>query len=317
MQVHDYVEISSTRANPHIDPSLHIWGWEVPIYLFLGGLVAGLMLLNAYAVLARREEELPASSRVFPLLGVPLLGLGLGALFLDLEYKLHVFRFYLTFEPTSPMSWGSWILLAVFATSGLVGLSAYVKSSLPLAQGLGANGLVKGLVGVADRNARSLAVASAVLGVALGIYTGVLLSNFAARPLWNSGLLGVLFLVSGVSTGAAFGALLSRSQHERHLLLRFDLVLLGVELVLLALWLVGLVSGGEAARQSAALVLGGPYSAVFWSLVVAVGLALPILLEVQALRGRWRATLVAPALVLVGGLSLRFIMVYAGQHIGY
>ena len=35
-------------------------------------------------------------------------------LFLDLEYKLHVFRFYTSFEPTSPMSWGAWILVLIY-----------------------------------------------------------------------------------------------------------------------------------------------------------------------------------------------------------
>jgi hypothetical protein len=32
-------ELTITRDNPMIDPSLHIWGGEVAIYLFLGGLV--------------------------------------------------------------------------------------------------------------------------------------------------------------------------------------------------------------------------------------------------------------------------------------
>lgn len=29
--------IISGRMNPEIDPILHIWGWEIPLYLFLGG----------------------------------------------------------------------------------------------------------------------------------------------------------------------------------------------------------------------------------------------------------------------------------------
>jgi len=317
MQAHEYAEVTSTRANPHIDPVLHIWGWEVPVYLFLGGLVAGMLVINAYAVLSRREKEMPAAAKLFPMLGIPLLGIGLGALFLDLEYKLHVFRFYTTFEPTSPMSWGSWILLVVFGTSGLVALSAYVKSSWPLASFTKGLPMVKTLESFADRHARGLAIANAVLGVSLGIYTGILLSNFAARPFWNSGLLGPLFLVSGVSTGAALGAILSSAEGERHMLLRLDLMLMTTELVLIGLWVISMVSGGEASRASAELILGGPYAAAFWSLVVVVGLIVPITLELMSMRGRWRLTIVGPALVLVGGLSLRFVMVIAGQHIGY
>ena len=32
------LEITSTRANPMIDPAMHVWGWEIPVYLFLGGI---------------------------------------------------------------------------------------------------------------------------------------------------------------------------------------------------------------------------------------------------------------------------------------
>ena len=35
-------ETTTTRVNALIDPHLHIWHYEVPVYLFLGGLVAAL-----------------------------------------------------------------------------------------------------------------------------------------------------------------------------------------------------------------------------------------------------------------------------------
>lgn len=36
-------EITTTRHNHLIDPSLQIWNWEIPVSLFLGGMVAGMM----------------------------------------------------------------------------------------------------------------------------------------------------------------------------------------------------------------------------------------------------------------------------------
>ena len=108
MQRTTYVELESTRLNPHIDPTLHVWGWEVPVYLFLGGLAAGLLILGALAVLTRRHAERPAAMSWMPLLVVPLLMAGLGALFLDLEYKVHVWRFYTTFQVTSPNTNITW-----------------------------------------------------------------------------------------------------------------------------------------------------------------------------------------------------------------
>ena len=46
-------EIEVNRASNMIDPSLTIWGWEIPVYLFLGGVTAGIMIL---APLVRRRS---------------------------------------------------------------------------------------------------------------------------------------------------------------------------------------------------------------------------------------------------------------------
>ncbi len=309
----EVIEFTSTRANGHVDPALQVWGWEVPVYLFLGGLVAGLLILNALVVLLDRQERMPASANLAPMLTLPLLGLGLGALFLDLEYKLHVLQFYTTLRLASPMSWGSWVLLLVSLSGGLAGLAALARrrrfpgsiwSRLPLVSRLAAFG---------QRNLKPLARLNLAVGLVLGIYTGVLLSSFAARPLWNSALLGPLCLVSGVSTGIALAALLSREAAERHVLVRIDLLLILVEAAVVALWLLGLGCAGEAGRQAAGLVLGGQYTAVFWLLFITVGLVVPFLLEFMALRRRWAETLVAPSLVLLGGLVFRFLLVDAGQ----
>ena len=37
----------TARDNPIVDPVMHIWGWEISIYLFLGGLTAGVMFFSA------------------------------------------------------------------------------------------------------------------------------------------------------------------------------------------------------------------------------------------------------------------------------
>jgi hypothetical protein len=34
---------ATARANAGADPVLHIWGWEVSGYLFLGGLTTGIL----------------------------------------------------------------------------------------------------------------------------------------------------------------------------------------------------------------------------------------------------------------------------------
>ena len=52
------LEFNSTRHNPLIDPHLAVWSWEIPLYLFVGGIVAGMMVLGGLAMqrTARGED---------------------------------------------------------------------------------------------------------------------------------------------------------------------------------------------------------------------------------------------------------------------
>ena len=51
------LEITTTRHNHMIDPILSVWGWEIPVYLFLGGMVAGMMLISGYFLFKGRYKE--------------------------------------------------------------------------------------------------------------------------------------------------------------------------------------------------------------------------------------------------------------------
>lgn len=289
------LELVHTRHNPLVDPALAVWGWEISLYLFLGGLVAGLMVLSGSLMLGRRPPTRIAI--VVPLLGLVLLTGGMLALFLDLEHKLSVWRVYTTFQPRSPMSWGSWILVLVYpvlAGSIIVGLRPRVVTRWPWAL-------------------RAIAFANVVLGAGLGLYTGVLLGTLSARPLWNSAVLGPLFLVSGLSTAAAVVHAISRSHEERATIARADTMFLVAELVILVLFVIGLATGAQPQREAAALVLGGSYTAVFWVLVVGLGLVVPLILQSLALAHRIAHSPAAPVLVIIGGLILRFVIVSAGQ----
>lgn len=291
----------------------HAWGWEIAVYLFLGGFTAGLLVLSG---LARRRGPRPAgppsgalASSGPSMLGLATISLGMLALFLDLAHKPYVWRLYLTVQPRSPMSWGAWILLLVYPV-----LLAGVALAPPraLVTRIPAAGRLARWADDA-RVQRGLGLASIIAGVALGVYTGVLLSALGARPLWSSGLLGPLFLVSGLSTGAAFAHLSSPVAAERDQLARLDNTLIAVELGLIALYLIGLAAGSEAQAAAARLVLGGPYTAVFWVGVVALGLLAPLAIQTLSVARRIAHTPIAPVLVLFGGLVLRFVLVFAGQ----
>lgn len=313
----EFIETVTTRSNPHIDPSLHIWGWEITVYLFLGGLVAGILIL--VSLLQLKSGEIPRSRAIrhMPLVGLGLLSLGMGALFLDLEHKAFVWRFYLAIKAGSPMSWGSWILLVIYPAGLLLwGLSmaanerAWILREVPdrLFQPL------QKLFEFIEEKRRPILIGNIVSGVALGIYTGLLLGTMSARLQWNTAVLGPLFLASGISTGAAFLLLFRPDEEERATLIRWDLWAIGFEGLFIVLMLLGFATSGEPGQFAAHNLLGGPYTAAFWSLVVVMGLVVPVLMELLEMRQHLPVTLLVPVFILAGGLALRAILLLAGQE---
>ncbi len=306
-------ELDLSRHSPLLDPHLHVWGWEVPVYLFLGGMAAGAMML--LPLLAHRAG--PASRWVRRLgFAVPVLvSVGMGALFLDLSHKLHVYRFYLAFRWTSPMSWGAWILLLVYPVSLLWAVAALDdEEAAALAVRAGPLGrLVTAGRTLALAHLARLRWASLLTGLGLGVYTGILLSALGARALWASPVLGPLFLASGVSAGAALLALFPLEAVERRWLHAAHNKAMAAEAVLLGLFALGHATGGAAGREALGSLVRGSYAGAFWALVIGCGLGLPLLVEDAEARLKVRHTALAPALVLVGGLALRWVVVAAGQ----
>lgn len=302
--------ITSGRNMHLFDPQLTVWGWEIPVYLFLGGLVSGILFFSTFYHLRGKTEEMPTVVRVTPLFAPILLGLGLFALFLDLEYKLHVFRFYTNIRLESPMSWGSWTLAVIFPLS-VIWAALHIDKVFPNWRWPFV--WMETALAFFKKNARVVAWLLILYSALLGMYTGILLSAFNARPFWNSAILGPLFLVSGLSTGLALNLLLSRSEKEKHVLGRIDIMAISVELFLIIHLFMGFLSSTQVHIDAAKLFLGGPYTAGFWVFVVALGLVLPALIELLELRGKISLTRIPALLVLSGGLLLRFIVVEAGQ----
>jgi formate-dependent nitrite reductase membrane component NrfD len=305
----------TAHQNPKIDPVMQVWTWEISVYLFLGGLTAGIMFFSALMLLLRKDQEAPFSVNGLALLGPIVLSLGMTTLFLDLEFKWHVHRFYMAFVPTSPMSYGAWILLLVYPVMVLQVLSTLREGYPVLAAPVDRFGLGRFVLDTARRLRRAIAWLAIPLAVALGIYTGILLSAFSARPFWNTGLLGPLFLVSGLSTGAALTGLIARQHTERILFTQIDIGLIVAELGLVALLLVNMATGARPQIEAVRHLMGGDYTIAFWGVFVTIGLLVPLVLDYFEVKGVGRRLAVlAPVLVLLGGYALRAIAVNLGQE---
>lgn len=300
------IELDHAVLNGH----LHLWGYEVAIYLFLGGLAAGLLVFAAAVELTGRRETYAPAIRVAALAAPALVAVGLLFLWLDLGSTWSPYWLYTTLRPASPMSWGAWVLLAVLVTSGL--------AALPFLPHLPARvaAPVERLAARAVAWRRGLATANLGLGIVLGIYTGVLLGTMVARPALNSALLGPLFLASGLSAAVALLLLAAPRGPSAPVLTRAEATVQSAELVLLGLYLIGLWTSWAAARSAAATLTTGAYAWPFWGLAVACGVIAPLAIsgwELATHRAPRALVAAASLLTLTGGLALRFVLVYAGQ----
>ena len=309
--------IISGRNLPHIDPHLDLWHWPISLYLFLGGLAAGILFFTAVVTLFNKEEKYQGAVKWATIIPPFALSIGLIALLYDLTHIWYSWRLFTAFRITSPMSWGAWTLLLITPISLLWTIS-YFKAYFPSwnwQEGLLA--ILGKLIDYINQHKKILAWVLIPSTIILGIYTGILLSAFNARPLWNNSILGPLFLTSGLSTGAAAIIVLAKSHTERKLFSMIDLVLIGIELFLITHMIMGMMAGSQVQIEASQLIMGGEFTVMFWVFVVILGLAFPAILEIFELIG-FKVPAVVPAiLVLIGGLVFRFVMVDAGQLTRY
>ncbi|PKP03805.1 MAG: nitrite reductase [Bacteroidetes bacterium HGW-Bacteroidetes-9] len=304
----------SGRNIPNIDPYLNIWHWQIPLYLFLGGLAAGILFFAALFTIMGKEDDMPAAVKKAPIIAPIALVLGLFALFLDLKHKLFFWQLYTTIRIESPMSWGAWVLMAITPMS-MLWVASYIKELVP-GWKWKYNFLEK-FEAFIIKYRLWMAWVIIVLSVILGIYTGILLSAFNARPLWNTSILGPLFLVSGMSTGAATILLMSKSKEERRTMSWIDLLLIVVELFFITHLIMGMKAGSQVQIDAAALFLGGQFTVPFWVFVIVLGLIFPAVLEIIERLGYHIPVIIPVVLILFGGLMFRFIILEAGQITRY
>lgn len=302
--------IITGREIPLIDPHLAVWHWPIAVDLFLGGLAAGLLFFAAWFTISRQEDRFPAAVKWAPFFAPVAIALALVCLFIDLKHKLYFWQLYTTFRPASPMSLGSWILLFITPLS-ILWAASYLKELWPSWQWPWS--ILEKMEGWIIARRRLLAWALGLLAVGLGIYTGILLSAFNARPLWNTSLLAPMFLSYGLLTASAAILWIARQEGERQWFGRMTLALIGINTFFIVHLFMGFLSGPAAQVTASTYFLGGEFTIPFWGIVVGLGLVLPALFTWLRLRGV-RIPLALPAfLILLGGLAFRFLMVEAGQ----
>jgi protein NrfD len=292
------------------------WSWLILLYFFIGGIAGtGFMLASLLDWESRRPSPVPRLTvrhgYYLAFIGVVISGL---LLVIDLTRPLRFWHMViqnhtgrLMFKPWEPMSVGVWGLL-VFGVFAFLAALSVLGEDRP-----GIKALQSAPVRFLRRRgpAAVIAVLGTISGLFIAGYTGVLLA-VTNRPIWaDSNLLGLLFLVSGASTGAAaliLMALRNRTADQASIswLVWFDRNVLVLELLVLIAFLISL---GSVARVylswwGVLLLIG----------VVGAGILWPLLKE----RGEIHATrqlIQSAALVLVGGFLLRMVVLLSSEQI--
>ena len=320
------MELNIVGTNAITYPVMHVWDWRVAIYLFLGGMSGGLMSMSAINYIRPKKGKIDSScSWQIPVIAPILLAIGLIFLNFDLERPFNAFWFYLAFKPVSPMSWGAWIVFVIYPLMILYALAALpdaIKAKIK-------NPDLRGFANKMQPHLFKLAKANFIAGILLAIYTGILLSSLVARPLWNSAILPMLFLASGMSAGAAVMIMVAKTKETKLFFTKVDIWLIIAELLILLLFFYGHYTGDAAHRQAIMPFFSKSHEffPYFLSILI-IGICLPlaIVLKFLEVTGEHTEELTtsglllmnaSAVLVLVGSAVIRFAMVYAGQISGY
>jgi protein NrfD len=283
------------------------WDWLVVFYFFVGGLAGGASFLAAMMDLLGTTDDRPVA-RVGHLLAAPLMALGGLLLLIDLKRPERFWHMFIQsetgwpmFKSWSPISFGAWFVGIYSVFAGIVFIGVLAEIGI-LPRGLRNFHLGSGF-------GEFLTAMSGLFGVLVAGYTGVLLAT-TNRPLWSDTvLIGLLFLLSGVSAAAGAMILLTwRRSHPGtiHWLSRMDAWSSLFELAIMAL---------------IAFTIGSVVWEVFdngWGIALVIGVILAGILMPLFLhwRPRFLGSLSLPsaaALVIVGSFILRAVVVMASE----
>jgi formate-dependent nitrite reductase membrane component NrfD len=303
------------------------WGLPVIIYLFLGGLSAGAVIISGHVYhlagggnFGRFGYQIAKYGALIAPLPVMI---GTSLIIWELGRMFRVVNLFKVVN-LSPMNIGSW-LLSFF----IVLTVAYAATFLPKNAGPGDK---------LEKFRKTLAWCIVPVAYGVAVYTGVMLGATPGRPFWNSSILPAIFLLSAISAGIAAIILVSTlfrkktddpqveaDHHEgMFLLLAIDTVVIALELVSLFILIIFGYLTVESARAAVSLVLwGGSMAVAFWGGIVFLALVLPLVIELpmvapkmlygKPFRPPMALEIGVATCILVGGFILRYLVVVAGQ----
>ncbi|ABV89275.1 cytochrome c nitrite reductase subunit NrfD [Shewanella pealeana] len=299
------------------------WPWPIAIYLFLAGISAGAI---CFAVLlkhfklgrdAYKSGFVQAACLIAPL----AVFAGLGILVIDLTKPFDFWKILVFYNPTSVMSVGVAVLM-VYQVALFAWLACVFKEPA-LSWCNGRWPVVEKLFSAIAKHEASITGFLVILALSLGAYTGFLLSALTTYPMLNNPVLPLLFLVSGLSSGAAgtlLGGVLLKGNpdgKEVHFIHNIEIPMILVEIVLIFTFFTGLIlTGGQSQVAAFAAIGEGFWGWIFWAGIVVVGLSMPLAFNLfmkASSKRKFSYVAITASCSLIGVLLLRNFILYTGQ----
>ena len=293
------------------------WKEIIAIYLYLAGMGAGSFIIGTLIGWLNVKLGSPFFSSIdlfghtlnlssVPILWGPVM-VAIGAPFLILDLGIKWRFIYACLNPGTSWVARGFIILSIFI---VLGLALLAKSILPF------EWLHPGSV-----LWRIPEIIAFIFAFGTALYTGILLKATKSIPLWNTSLLPLLFLVSGLSTGSmaiilsTLGTgLFSHNALPLKVLMGGEQVLVVIEAIILYLFLSRRYWAAEQGKDSVHLLVFGEMKMIFWGGVVFLGFIFPVILENIAsfFPGNVVLIFVTGTLLLGGGFFLRLGILRAG-----
>ncbi len=270
-------------------------------YIFLAGLSGAAQMIATLADLVRPRQQsgLVRAGRYISLLA-PVLGAPL--LIYDLHTPQRFYNMLRIFRRTSPMSIGTWILMAFSGFAGLTATLQFLSDRLGSWRWLG-------------RAARATQVPAALAGAGLATYTASLLSA-TSTPLWAAAprALSMRFGASSMAAGAAALALNERIAGRRESAEDLDTLAVAA---LAAELMATVVSRRSYAERGISAGTKSPQAITELLAAEGGGIALPIALKVASgllSRGGPVLGTLGSLAILGGSLALRIGVMAEGDE---
>ena len=282
---------------PHEIP----WKVYIPLYFYFTGLSAGSFILSTLSTVfgIKRFKPMALPSAIISFV---LLLLAPACLILDLHQPT---RFWHTlvpeyFNPTSALSYGSW-LLTLYPIANLIYIYfIFVRN---------------------DSVTKVLGTITVPLAIFVHAYTGFAFALVRARSWWHSALMPGFFLTSALLSGIALLVVVAMVMN-RYLKEKLDpdlfkslrLMMIGILLTDLfwtaCFWLTLLVSNADG---YASIMVAFHEKLYIWGEIVA-GMLIPLIILLAPKTSHNRNWLVLASLLIIGGV---FLMRYSVVFIGF